>query len=147
MIATFLVPVKTRRGNKNSSRKIRLDKYKIDWDGDSKSKFQKRVKKYLKKYWENHFVYEECKVVGTRLHFDFYNHTTGVVIECQGKQHENYVPFFHGKGVAGRLQFLQQLKRDTYKIDFCDLNNILFVEIYEKDRLTKDLFGRQGVIL
>jgi len=146
-MATFLVPKITKKGRKNSTKKIRLDKYEIDWEAESKSKFQKRVKDFLYPFWKDHFVYEECKVAGTRLHFDFYNHTTNIVIECQGGQHNNYIEFFHGKGVAGRLQFMQQLKRDTYKIDFCDLNDILFVEIYEKDRLTKDLFGRQGVKL
>lgn len=146
-MATFLLPRKSRIGNKKVTKKLKLDKYLIDWESDSKSKFQKRVKDFLFPYWKNHLVYEECKVAGTRLTFDIYNHTLAIVIECQGRQHETHVEFFHGKGVAGRLQFLEQLKRDSYKIDFCDLNDILFVEIYEKDKLTKDLFGRQGVIL
>lgn len=147
MTVTFLVPRQTKGGRKNVKRKLRLDKYKVDWEAESKSKFQKRVKDYLYPFWKNHLVYEECKVAGTRLSFDLYNHTVGVVVECQGRQHETHIEFFHGKGIAGKLNYREQLRRDDYKMDFCDINDILFVQIYEKDNLTKGLFGRQGVIL
>ena len=48
-------------------------KYLIDWDKPSRSKFQTNVKKFLRTYWENDIVFEEFRVVGSRLTLDFYN--------------------------------------------------------------------------
>ena len=61
----------------NGSKK-RLPKpknYILQWDKPSRSKRQYTVKQFLKKYWENDFVFEEFPMVGTRLSFDFYNST------------------------------------------------------------------------
>jgi hypothetical protein len=117
--------------------------YIINWDNKSKSKFQFEVKKYLKKYWSGDVVFEEIKVVGTRLSLDFFNATKKVAIEVQGHQHFKYVKFFHGN----RVNFLNQIKRDFKKIEFCELNNIKLVEIYPNDELCKSLFERFGVFL
>lgn len=117
--------------------------YIINWNGKSRSKFQLEVKKYLKKYWSGDVVFEELKIVGTRLSLDFFNATKKVAIEVQGHQHFSYVKFFHGD----RINYLNQIKRDYKKIEFCELNNIKLVEIYPKDELSKDLFERFGVIL
>ena len=42
-------------------------KYLIDWDKPSRSKFQTQVKRFLRRYWKNDIVFEEFRVVGTRL--------------------------------------------------------------------------------
>ncbi len=117
--------------------------YIINWDKKSRSKFQFDVKKFLKKYWQEDVVFEEVKVVGTRLTLDFLNATKKVAIEVQGHQHFSYVKFFHGN----RINYLNQIKRDYKKIEFCELNGIKLVEIYPKDELSKDLFERFGVNL
>lgn len=117
--------------------------YIINWDKKSRSKFQFDVKKFLKKYWQEDVVFEEVKVVGTRLSLDFLNATKKVAIEVQGHQHFSYVKFFHGN----RINYLNQIKRDYKKIEFCELNGIKLVEIYPKDELSKDLFVRFGVNL
>ena len=119
-------------------------KYRIDWTGSSKSKIQKRVKTYLEKYWQNHIVFEEFPVAGTRLSLDFYNANKKVAIEVQGKQHTRHVPFFHGKN---KYNFVNQLRRDQDKASFCELNNITLVEIYEEDELNKKFFISKGVAL
>jgi hypothetical protein len=115
----------------------------IDWDGKSRSKFQFEVKKYLKKYWSGDVVFEELKVVGTRLTLDFFNANKKIAIEVQGKQHFSYVKFFHGN----RANYLAQIKRDVKKIDFCNINNIKLMEIYPEDVLSKELFEKYGVYL
>ena len=80
-----------------SERKIiGINKYLIDWDGDSKSKFQKSVKNFFEEYWKRHVVFEEFPIAGTRMSFDFYNANKKIAIEVQGGQHRKYVPFFHG---------------------------------------------------
>lgn len=119
-------------------------KYSIDWDGVSKSKFQKSVKDFLEKYWCSHVVFEEFPIAGTRMTFDFYNANEKIAIEVQGGQHTRYVPFFHGKY---KNNYLMQLKRDHQKHDFCELNNIKLVEIYEKDVISKDLFKKFDIRL
>ena len=119
-------------------------KYLIDWDSSSKSKFQKNVKSFLKEYWSNHVVFEEFPVVGTRLSLDFFNANKHIAIEVQGDQHTKYVPFFHGKY---KNNYLQQLKRDHQKQQFCELNNIKLVEIYSSDIIDADLFKSYNIKL
>ena len=128
-----------------STRKIiGIQKYNIDWNGDSKSKFQKSVKDFLKDYWSRYVVFEEFPIAGTRMTFDFYNANHKIAIEVQGGQHTKYVPFFHG---GYKNNYLMQLKRDHQKHDFCELNDIKLVEIYEKDKLSKDFFKKMDIYL
>jgi len=115
----------------------------INWDGKSRSKFQSEVKKFLKNYWQGDVVFEELKIVGSRLSIDFYNANTKVAIEVQGQQHFKFVKFFH----VNRNGYLRQLKRDVKKNEFCDLNNIKLIEIYPNDELSKDFFKKFGVEL
>jgi hypothetical protein len=126
-----------------STRKIiGIQKYNIDWESGSKSKFQKSVKDFLKDYWNRHVVFEEFPVAGTRMTFDFYNANEKIAIEVQGGQHTKYVPFFHGNY---KNNYLMQLKRDHQKHDFCELNNIKLIEIYEKEKgkLSKEFFRKK----
>lgn len=115
----------------------------IDWDGKSRSKFQFEVKTFLKPYWKGDVVFEELKVVGTRLSLDFFNANKKIAIEAQGQQHFKYVKFFHGN----RANFLSQIKRDVKKIEFCELNNIKLIEIYPNDILSKELFEKFEISL
>lgn len=121
-----------------------INKYLIDWDGNSKSKFQKSVKDFFKKYWQRQIVFEEFPVAGSRMTFDFYNANQKIAIEVQGAQHTRHVPFFHGNY---KNNYLMQLKRDNDKHDFCELNEIKLIEIYEKDKLTKAFFKKLDVLL
>lgn len=115
----------------------------IDWNSESRSKFQARVKSFLRPYWENNVVFEEFPIVGTRLTLDFYNANKRIAIEVQGRQHTKYVEFFH----SDRINFLHQLKRDRNKERFCELNKIKLVTIFEHDIINTYLFESQGVIL
>lgn len=117
--------------------------YIINWDTNSRSKFQTNVKKFVKKYWFENIVFEEFPIVGTRLTLDFYNANKKIAIEVQGRQHTQYVEFFH----QDRINYLHQLKRDQIKERFCEINNIKLVTIYENDIINKYLFESQGVIL
>ena len=119
-------------------------KYLVDWDGSSRSKLQKATKAFLKKYWHKHIVFEEFPVVGTRLSLDFYNANKKIAIEVQGRQHTQNVPFFHGKN---KINYINQLKRDADKLEFCKINNIKLIEIYESDAVNKELFAKFGVDL
>jgi len=119
-------------------------KYLIDWRGKSRSKIQFAVKDFLSHYWDSKVVFEEFPMAGTRLSFDIYNANDKIAIEVQGQQHTKYTPFFHGKY---KINYIDQLRRDKQKLDFCELNSIKLVEVYYSDRINKELFKKQGIIL
>ena len=127
------------------SKRIRnLKKRIVDWEAPSRSKRQKAVKDFLKNYWFNHVIFEEFPVVGTRLTLDFYNANKKIAIEVQGAQHIKYTKFFHG---GHKNNYLEQLKRDQIKAEFCELNDIILVEIYDSDPISKSLFKKFDVTL
>ncbi len=107
-----------------------VSKYLIDWDKKSKSKLQFNVKQFLKSYWQNHIVYEEFPVYGTRLKVDFINMTKRMAVEVHGPQHESFNKFFHGNS---RAKYLASIKRDAQKAEWLEKNNFIFIEIYDKD--------------
>tara|TARA_B100001093_G_C26860383_1_gene1029891 strand:+ start:4752 stop:5156 length:405 start_codon:yes stop_codon:yes gene_type:complete len=100
-------------------------KYLIKWNKPSRSKFQTEVKKILQKIWKNDLVYEEFPLAGSKLRFDFYNHTQSLAVEANGPQHSKFHKFFHNKN---RMKFLDQVKRDQNKRFFCEINQIKLVE-------------------
>ncbi len=108
----------------------KLKNYLVDWDQSSRSKIQFNTKKILETLWKNHVVFEEFPVAGTRLTLDFYNASRKIAVEVQGVQHRKYVPFFHGNH---KVNHLDQLRRDKQKREFCEINDINLIEIYETD--------------
>lgn len=120
-----------------------LNKYIINWDKQSRSKFQTNVKNYLRQYWSQNVVFEEMPIVGTRMTLDLYNANKKIAIEVQGRQHQTFVKHFHGN----LLNFKYQLDRDNNKEAFCAKNGITLVTIFDKDVLGAKLFEDQGVIL
>jgi hypothetical protein len=132
---------KTLHGGLKRVAKIR--NYLVDWDTPSKSKLQFNVKQHLKDYWKYHVVFEEFPVAGTKLSLDFYNATKKIAIEVQGAQHRKYVPHFHGKN---KINYMDQLRRDKQKVDFCAINNLKLIEIYDTDKLNPSLFESFGIL-
>ena len=114
-------------------------KYIINWEARSKSNIQWNVKQLLFPYWRYDIVFEEMRIVGSRLSLDFYNANKKVAVEVQGKQHQTYNPYFHG---SNRQNWLSQLKRDDLKLQFCLTNGIKLVEIYESDTLSREMFDK-----
>jgi len=133
----FLDPFGKQRNLKNAK------KYLIDWELKSRSKFQNRVKVFLMPYWKNDIVFEEFRIVGSRLSLDFYNANKKIAVEVQGDQHIKYVKHFH----KTRLNYLDQLKRDQKKLDFCNFNDIKMVEVYTADVINASLFTDQDAPL
>lgn len=120
------------------------NKYIIKWDKPSRSKIQFKVKNFLKNYWERKIVFEEFPMAGTRLSFDIFNASDKIIVEVQGEQHTKYTPFFHGNQ---KMNYIDQLRRDKDKLEFCKINDIKLVEVYYNDSLSKNLFKEQGVAL
>ena len=121
-----------------------VTKYLIKWNKKSRSKLQFNVKQFLKQHWENHVVYEEFPVYGTKLKVDLVNATKKIAIEVNGPQHDNFNKFFHGNS---RAKYLESIKRDIQKREWLELNDFIIMEIYEKDlkdlspKYLKELYG------
>ena len=107
-----------------------VNKYLIDWEKKSRSKIQFKVKQFLKEYWENHIVYEEFPVYGTRMKVDFLNATKKIAIEVNGKQHSSFSKFFHGNS---RQKYLQSIKRDHKKFEWLQSNDFEVIEVEQDE--------------
>lgn len=118
-------------------------KYFIDWEGESKSKFQKNVKKFLFDFWRYDVVLEEFPIPGSRLSIDFFNVNKKIAVEVQGDQHIKYVPYFH----QTKGNYLHQLRKDKDKENFCNINDIILVEIFTDDVISIDLFKKYNIDL
>ena len=118
-------------------------RYNIKWSEPSRSFLQTEAKVFLYPFWKNHDVYEEFPIVGTRLSLDFYNNTEKIAVEVQGQQHTKFVPYFQ----KNKRAFLEQLKRDEIKEDFCNIINITLVTLFYDDEICKNLFKEFGVAL
>lgn len=117
--------------------------YLIKWRGDSRSAAQKRVKTALHPYWYADVVFEEFPVIGTRLSIDFYNANKRIAIEVDGEQHYAMNDHFHH---GCPKKFLDQLKRDQIKEDFCLANKIRLVRLLDTETVTKELLKQHDLI-
>ena len=87
-------------------------------------------------------MFEEMPMAGSRMTFDFYNATQNIAIEVQGQQHIKYTPYFHGKA---KSNFLGQIRRDTEKQKYCEINKIKLIEIYPKDKISEESLRELGL--
>ncbi|MBV5347956.1 hypothetical protein JZU46_07065 [bacterium] len=72
----------------------------------------------------------------TRLLYDFYIKRISVCIECQGRQHSEFVKHFHGD----KEKFYGQKRRDNLKIEYCEENELTLVYFYDTvDKITDEL--------
>jgi hypothetical protein len=104
-------------------------KYLINWDKKQKSGYQTQVKDFLRKYWEKNVVYTEFPVFGSKMTLDLFNASSFVSIEIQGEHHSSYIPFFN----KNRIGYLNQIKRDISKQNWCEMNKIKLIEIFPED--------------
>lgn len=138
----------------NSSKlvEVPLAKYLIKWDkkvtrGGKKNfgKLQFNVKQLLRPYWEDHVVLEEMPVAAKTgekgKSIDIVNLTEGIALEINGEQH-NSLSWMHKDKECLRKQF----SRDDYKLNWAELNNLRFIEIYEDDELNEELLKNLGII-
>ena len=124
-----LYNIRGRQVNKNVSR------YLIDWEKKSRSNLQFRVKQFLKQYWENHIVYEEFPVFGSRMKVDIVNATKYIAVEVNGQQHGSFNKFFHNS----RYGYFQSISRDVKKEEWLEKNgfDLITIEYNEVEDLTE----------
>lgn len=118
-----------------------IESCRVRWDKFRASKPQFKVKKFLKKFWENDVVYEEMPVYGSRLRVDIVNVTRKIAVEVHGEQHENFNPFFH----RTRSEYFKSFQRDEIKAQWLERNGFTLIIIYEKeaDNLSIEFFQKK----
>ena len=123
-----------------------VSKYLIDWNKKSRSKIQFKVKQFLKSYWQNHVVYEEFPVYGTRMKVDILNATKKIAVEVNGRQHSSFNSFFHNNS---RAKYLGSIKRDVEKAQWLEKNSFSLIEIeeHEIDKLSEEFIVKNNIKL
>jgi very-short-patch-repair endonuclease len=108
--------------------KLRLRNKRFRIDGKSKSKFQYEIGKQLAEKYPHDIIFEEVFIPIENLIFDFFIPSLRLFIEVQGKQHSQYVKYFH----RTKRGFHEQNKRDQRKRDLCKLNGFRLIEVYDE---------------
>jgi hypothetical protein len=70
---------------------------------------------------------------GQTLYLDFYLPLIKWCIEVHGEQHYKFVPHYHGN-IMG---FLKSQKKDKEKQEWCELNNIKYIELPYNESTTE----------
>ena len=98
-----------------------------------RSKLHLKARTILKDIFPTVQILEEVAAPITRtekLFFDFYINTVKLVVEVHGQQHYKFNTLFH----RSAQDFANQRKRDRRKAEWCEYNNITYVELpYNED--------------
>jgi hypothetical protein len=62
---------------------------------------------------------------GQIAYLDFYLPLLKLCVEVHGEQHYKFVPYYHGN----MMGFLKSQKKDKEKQEWCELNNIKYIEL------------------
>lgn len=118
-----------------------VSKYRIVWDGKSRSQPQFLAKQFLKTYWSTQVVYEEFPVYGTLMRVDILNATKNIAIEINGAQHSQFSKHFHGS----RTNYFNSIQRDMLKRGWLEKNgfNIIEIEDHEVAALSLEFFVKK----
>jgi hypothetical protein len=107
---------------------LNLRKYSVyKDDGRKRSKYHLLARKIISETLRGYNVLEEVKLPGSTashkrsvLYLDFFIPNLMLAIEVHGRQHYEYVPFFH----KTKRGFILAQARDEDKAEWCSLNNI-----------------------
>lgn len=94
----------------------------------NKSELHLLARKLIKECFPTLQILEEVSVPirkSETLYLDFYLPLTKKCIEVHGEQHYKFVPFFH----INMMGFAKHKKRDQEKKDWCEINNIEYIEL------------------
>lgn len=101
---------------------------------NNKSSLHMEARQVLKGLYPTLQIIEEVPVYIRKsevLYMDFFIPLTRKCVEVHGEQHYAFIPFYH----RSQLDFLKQKKRDRDKKEWCDINNIQYIELpYNKQK-------------
>lgn len=101
----------------------------------SKSSGQEELKKLLKEYYISSIILEEFLIPTHNLYLDFYVPERNIAFEFDGRQHKDFVKFFHGSIEGLR----RQQKNDLTKYEWCEFNKIKLVRLTAVPENVEDL--------
>ncbi len=84
-----------------------------------------RARTLLEKLFPSDRRLEEVPLPGMGLFVDFYIPLRGLMVEVNGPQHYEFVRYFHKTWFG----FLESLRRDREKREWCELNELVLVEL------------------
>ena len=93
------------------------------------SSLEQITQQWLEKHnilFEKEYVFNDLYGEQCHLRFDFKIKNQSTVIECQGKQHYQYIPFLHNNNYEN---FQLQQRYDNLKKAYCKKNNIKLIVI------------------
>jgi len=101
-------------------------------DNRPRSQFHLNMRELLRELFSGEKILEEVPLPGTNgLHSDFYLPLRKLMIEVQGRQHNEFVEHFHGNEQG----FIASQKRDNNKRCWCELNGITLITCdYNEDK-------------
>lgn len=88
-----------------------------------------RLREELDQLFPMFDILEEFPCVGTRLKIDFFLPRLKIAFEFDGKQHEDFVPHFHGD----RQGYARSQNNDADKDTWCEVNEITLFRISESE--------------
>lgn len=94
----------------------------------NKSSLHIKARELLNKLFPTLQVLEEVSIPirkSETLYLDFYLPLKKTCVEVHGEQHYKFVQFYHNTF----LGFVKSKKRDTDKKEWCELNNIQYVDL------------------
>lgn len=87
----------------------------------SRSKLQQQLGLKLLQKFPCDIILQDFPIPGMHgMHLDFFIPSRKKAFECNGRQHYEYVPFYHGR----KTGFQHQQVRDNLKEKWCKLNHV-----------------------
>jgi hypothetical protein len=109
---------------------INLTKYSIPRNDDRlRSKGHLEAREILRTEFPSRTILEEVYLSSEKLYLDFFEPSARIAVEIQGEQHNKFISHFHGT----KLSFYKAKARDRRKREFCQLNNITLIELYDNE--------------
>jgi hypothetical protein len=109
----------------------------------NKSSYHLQARELIKKIYPTMKILEEVPIYIRKsevLYLDFYMPLIKTCIEVHGEQHYNQIAFYH----PNKLAYLKAKKRDQEKKEWCELNNINYIELpYNEINNWEDKIGRK----
>lgn len=102
----------------------------VGTQNNNASHLHERMRDFLEENFPALQILEEVYVPSERLYLDFLLPLKKIAVECQGIQHDKFVLHFHGNKVG----YQKALARDNKKVEFCRINNITLLYVYEDDQ-------------
>ena len=94
----------------------------------NKSSYHLQARKLLATIFPTLQILEEVPIPlrkSETLYLDFYLPLKHLCVEVHGEQHYKFIKFYH----QNIMNFLKSQKKDKEKVEWCETNNIKFVEL------------------